>query len=55
MKQFLLGVAVGAAAMGYYTGYVKIFIGPDSEETTKPEMKEPKTSDETPNYQEELS
>ena len=27
MKHFLLGVAVGAIAMGYHTGYIRVLLG----------------------------
>jgi len=29
MKHFLFGVAVGAIAMGYHTGYIRVFLGDD--------------------------
>jgi hypothetical protein len=27
MRNFLIGVAVGAAVMGYHTGYIKVNLG----------------------------
>jgi hypothetical protein len=30
MRNFLIGVAVGAAIMGYHTGYIKVNLGNDA-------------------------
>ena len=43
MKHFLLGVAVGAIAMGYHTGYIRVFLGDKDAKDVAKEPFEPVT------------
>ena len=38
MRNFLLGVTVGAVVMGYHTGYIRVFLG---DKDAKDVVKEP--------------
>lgn len=40
MRNFILGVAVGAVGMGVYSGYIKVNLGENPEPTSTPSTPE---------------